>query len=149
MSDPQWTSWRGVTESGWYWWWDEDEDSAPVPVSILTDGHGFFFASLGQLGWVRSQSVQAMDGWWKRLPEPDVCAEIEWERTHVTEPVDWRIGLTVKPKYRSDPLKYEQGIVLEVLPDGTNGLSGKDGVLKIKMDSGQVILRRADEWMTA
>ena len=62
---------------------------------------------------------------------------------------DWRIGLTVKPKYRNDPLRYEQGIVLDVFPSGTNGIIDRYGVLKIKMESGAVILRPADHWITA
>lgn len=62
---------------------------------------------------------------------------------------NWRIGLTVKPKYRNDPLHYEQGTVIDVLPDGTAGLFDKAGVLKIRMETGSVILRRADDWITA
>jgi hypothetical protein len=62
---------------------------------------------------------------------------------------DWRIGLTVKPKYRCDPLRYEQGVVLDVHPSGFAGLEDRDGVLRISMESGAVFLRRADEWITA
>ena len=62
---------------------------------------------------------------------------------------DWRIGLTVKPKYGNDPLKYEQGIVVDVHPTGYGGLYDDNGVLQIQMDSGTVILRRADGWITA
>lgn len=80
MPEPQWTDWRGVTESGWYWWWDEDEDAAPVPVSILHDGYGMFFASTNQLGWTRSQPVEEMGGLWMILREPIVPGETERKR---------------------------------------------------------------------
>lgn len=62
---------------------------------------------------------------------------------------DWRVGLTVKPKLRSDPLFYERGVVLNVLPSGTGGLYDDSGILKISMESGAVILRRAEDWVTA
>jgi hypothetical protein len=62
---------------------------------------------------------------------------------------DWRIGLTVKPKYRNDPLRYEQGVVLDVHQDGYAGLSDPNGIIRISMDTGAVILRRADDWVTA
>lgn len=63
---------------------------------------------------------------------------------------DWRIGCSCKPKYRHDELWYERGRIIDVLPSGTAGLEDKDGILKIKMDStDRVILRRADEWVTA
>ena len=62
---------------------------------------------------------------------------------------DWRIGLSVKPKYRNDELFYEQGEVIAVLPSGTNGIIDRDGVLKIRMQSGTIILRAADQWVTA
>lgn len=79
MTEQQWTDWRGVDESGWYWWWNEDEDSAPVPVSVMFDMHGYF-ASTGQLGLTRAQYVSEMEGRWKKLPEPDVCKDIEEQR---------------------------------------------------------------------
>lgn len=65
------------------------------------------------------------------------------------KPGDWRIGLSVKPKFRNDDLYYERGIVLDILPSGTNGLEDPTGVLKIKMGSGNIILRKADDWVTA
>ncbi len=57
---------------------------------------------------------------------------------------DWRIGLSVKPKYRP-----EAGVVLDVLPSGTAGIVDETGVLKIRLISGTVILRGADDWVTA
>lgn len=62
---------------------------------------------------------------------------------------DWRVGLTVKPKYRHDPLRYEQGIVEAVEPRGTAGIFDPDGVLRIRLESGVVILRPAGQWVTA
>ncbi len=67
----------------------------------------------------------------------------------MTDKPDWRIGLTVKPKYRHDPLRYSQGVVLNVHPTGTGGIVDPHGVLRIRLESGSVILRPADEWMTA
>lgn len=66
----------------------------------------------------------------------------------MSESKDWRIGLTVIAKYRNDPLYYESGEIIDVFPSGTGGLEDKDGILKIKMRSGSVILRRSDEWKT-
>jgi len=62
---------------------------------------------------------------------------------------DWRVGLSVQPKYRGDPLHYVGGVVLEVFPPGTAGIIDETGVLKIRLASGTVILRGADEWVTA
>lgn len=62
---------------------------------------------------------------------------------------DWRVGLTVKPKYRCDELRYEQGKVIAVFPSGHGGIDDLDGVLQIQMESGSVILRPADQWVTA
>ncbi len=63
---------------------------------------------------------------------------------------DWRIGCSCKPKYRHDPLYYERGKIIDVLLSGTGGLDAKHGILQIRMDdTDQVILRRADEWVTA
>lgn len=67
----------------------------------------------------------------------------------MSEQKDWRIGLTVRPKYRNHPLYYERGIVEAVLPSGTNLIADKDGVLRIRMDSGTVYLGAADDWVTA
>lgn len=62
---------------------------------------------------------------------------------------DWRVGLTVKPKYRGHPLYYERGTVVEVLPSGTDGIVDRYGVLKIRMSGGSTILAGADDWITA
>ena len=62
---------------------------------------------------------------------------------------DWRIGLSCKPKYRHDELYYERGRIIAVEPSGTAGLEDENGILRIKMESGGVILRRSEEWVTA
>jgi hypothetical protein len=62
---------------------------------------------------------------------------------------DWRIGLTVRVKYRNDPLYYERGVVLSAHPNGFGGIFDPMGVLRISLDSGAVILRGADQWITA
>lgn len=62
---------------------------------------------------------------------------------------DYRIGLSCKPKYRSHELYYERGKIIETHPDGTGGLSDKDGILRIQMESGKTFLARADDWQTA
>ena len=62
---------------------------------------------------------------------------------------DWRIGLTVKPKYRNGPLYYERGKVLEVCESGTASIEDETGVLRIQLDSGTVIMRGADDWISA
>jgi hypothetical protein len=64
--------------------------------------------------------------------------------------LDWRIGLTVKPKYRGHELFYERGTVRDVHPSGTGGLSDCDGILRIELvGSGRTFLARASDWMTA
>lgn len=63
---------------------------------------------------------------------------------------DWRIGLACKPKYRTDPRYYERGEVIDVHQSGTGGVFDDAGVLRIKLDhNGEVILQRADDWVTA
>jgi hypothetical protein len=67
----------------------------------------------------------------------------------VSEKRDWRIGLSCKPKYRTHPLYYERGEILDVEPSGTGGIVDPNGVLRIKMQDGKVFLAPADEWVTA
>ena len=62
---------------------------------------------------------------------------------------DWRIGLSCKPKYRNHELFYERGEIVNVHRSGHGGIFDKDGVLEIRMQSGRVLLSRADEWITA
>lgn len=66
---PEWTR-ELPNEQGLWWWWNED--GLPVPVSIMYSGtDGSFFASAGQWGWNRHQSVKDMGGLWTRLHEPE------------------------------------------------------------------------------
>lgn len=62
---------------------------------------------------------------------------------------DWRVGLSVKTVSHSDSLYHYQAMVMNVYPSGHGGLSDKDGVLKLKLSDGRVVLRRASEWQTA
>jgi hypothetical protein len=63
---------------------------------------------------------------------------------------DWRIGLTAKVKYRTHARYYEGAAeIIDVLPSGTNHIADKDGVLKLKTITGEVILEPADNWVTA
>lgn len=62
---------------------------------------------------------------------------------------DWRIGLSVKPKYRNHELYCERGEVVDVKPNGTNGIVDEFGVLVIKMESGRVLMAASHEWVTA
>lgn len=66
-----------------------------------------------------------------------------------TENKDWRIGLSVKVKYRNHPRYYERGKIVDVLPSGTGGLVDADGILVIETETGAKILERADDWMSA
>ena len=63
---------------------------------------------------------------------------------------DWRIGLSAKPKYRSDPRRYDGPfIVIATHPSGEGGIIDADGVLRIKNGLGGVFLTPASEWVTA
>lgn len=66
------------------------------------------------------------------------------------EKQDYRIGVWVKPKYRTHPFFGKTGEIFDVLPSGFNGIQDKDGVLKVLMDgSGAVVVCGADEMITA
>lgn len=62
---------------------------------------------------------------------------------------DWRIGLTCKPRLRTHELYYEQATVRDVHPSGTGGYHDKDGVLRIELASGRMLLVPAGDWITA
>lgn len=62
---------------------------------------------------------------------------------------DYRVGLSVKPKYRTHELFYERGWIRGVSPSGTGGVFDDDGVLTIEMESGKVLLAPSNEWITA
>lgn len=64
---------------------------------------------------------------------------------------DWRIGLTVKPKYQTH-LLYGQmvtGKVVASFESGTAGIHDKNGVLAIRLNEKIVALEPADWWVTA
>ena len=71
--DPPWIKAKEVTESGEWWYWDGNEDNAAVPVTIMRSGHtgNDYFACAGQLGWSVAQSLEALGGWWKKIPYPE------------------------------------------------------------------------------
>jgi hypothetical protein len=62
---------------------------------------------------------------------------------------DWRVGLTVKARLRSNEMHYEPCEVLDVLPSGAGGIVDPAGVLKLKSPAGRVFLNPAGEWVTA
>lgn len=67
-----------------------------------------------------------------------------------TEKKDWRIGLSCKPKHRGHALYYEgPGKIISVQPSGTGGIVDRDGVLRVELPDGRIILAPADEWVTA
>lgn len=69
---------NALRESGgytdyWWWWWNGDEDSCPVPVHVQWSGTGgYFFASVGQFGWNRAQTLTEMGGLWMKIVEPAI-----------------------------------------------------------------------------
>ena len=63
---------------------------------------------------------------------------------------DWRIGLSVKVKYRWHDLYYEPPhTVVDVFPSGHGGVTDKDGVLLLRGIEGNTFLAPADQWRTA
>lgn len=67
---------------------------------------------------------------------------------------DWRIGITVKPKYRNHIFFGMPGKVVAVFPSGWGGLQDDNGILQIELAGlfegmGRMILARSDEWVTA
>lgn len=63
---------------------------------------------------------------------------------------DWRIGLSVKPKYRTHERYYEPpALVVDTRPNGTNGIADQNGILCIKTMEGTVLLVPSEEWITA
>lgn len=77
-------------------------------------------------------------------------SQIKTRALKIDKRPDWRIGLSVKPKFRNHPHFGQTGEVIEVLPDGTDGIKDKDQVLKVLMNvSGAIILGGADEFINA
>lgn len=62
---------------------------------------------------------------------------------------DWRIGLRVKPKYRGHKLFGQIGEVIDCKDSGSYGIDDANGVLSIRMESGDIVVSGADKWVTA
>lgn len=70
--------------------------------------------------------------------------------TEDAERVDWRVGLSVKPKYRNHDMYYEPPArVVAVEQSGFGGIACKDGVLLLEGRFGVRFLASAEEWVTA
>lgn len=100
-------------------------------------------ACLAAIGYLTGGSILDKDG---------MIAVLREAVTTPGEPAvkrDWRIGLTVKARLRSDELYYERGTIVDVFPSGTAGIDDKNGVLSVKMDGGSTILAPAERFITA
>lgn len=64
----------------------------------------------------------------------------------ISSPPDWRIGLSVRPKGGVDLIDNKRGVVIDVLPSGTGGIKDRDGVLKIRLSCGMVVIRGSKDW---
>lgn len=62
---------------------------------------------------------------------------------------DWRIGLYVKPKMRSDVRFGQRGRVVDVFSVGTAQINDPDGVVAVRMDNGETVLSGAGRWCTS
>lgn len=74
---PQWLNWDQVSREVWdgdIWWHDNGDQIYPVNIAWCPTGE-YFFATLGQWGWSRSQPLKEMGGKWMpcREPEPDAA----------------------------------------------------------------------------
>lgn len=72
-----------------------------------------------------------------------------WDKISATPLPDWRIGLLVKPKLQQHALFGERGTIIQVHPSGFGNVIDKDGVVMVQMQSGDVILDKSDNWITA
>ncbi len=99
-------------------------------------------ACLAALGYIEGISV---------LDKAGIVATLKEAVTTPGKPAkqDWRIGLTVKARLRSDDLYYERGLIVDVFPSGTAGIDDPNGVLSVKMDGGSTILAPAERFITA
>lgn len=64
------------------------------------------------------------------------------------ETSDWRIGLCVKRKGSKQNSPKDEGAVADVMPSGHVGITDKDGVLIIRLDTGTMIVEPASNWKT-
>ena len=66
------------------------------------------------------------------------------------EHLDWRVGLSAKPKFRQHEKYYEPPArIVAVHGSGFGGLFCKDGILVLEGRFGVRFLALAEEWVTA
>ncbi len=61
---------------------------------------------------------------------------------------DWRIGLRVTPKLRTDSLFSRVGEIVNVLPSGSFGVTDPNGVVVVRILN-ELVISPAERWMTA
>ena len=86
---------------------------------------------------------------WPPVPDDPIYDEEYLTMNTEETKKDYRIGLSVKAKYRTADFYYDRGVVVEVYPSGTGGIVDPDGVIAVKHDSGIVRLHGADALVTA
>ena len=107
----------------------------------------FFQSSASTQAWASYKLAQAITEKFEGIAKPQAKYG---SITEPTQSMDWRIGLSAKVKYRTHSRYYEgPAEIIGVLPSGTNGIADKDGVLKLKTSTGEVILEPSDNWVTA
>lgn len=75
--------------------------------------------------------------------EVDKLGDREWPDA------DWRVGLSVKPKYRNDVLFGKVLTCVAAAPSGEHGIDDPDGVLFVQELNGRGFWSPADRWVTA
>ena len=73
------------------------------------------------------------------------------------EKPDWRIGILAKSKFKEDGSFYSfaerndqpPSRIIDVLPSGSGGITDTGGVLMLRLETGQIILARSQDWVTA
>ena len=80
-------------------------------------------------------------------PQGGVTAgAVSWD---MCKDADWRVGLKVAGKFVGH-LHYERvGQVLAVFPSGHLGIADPNGVLAVKLHTGEIIIDGSEEWRTA
>ena len=75
----------------------------------------------------------------------DYKEKITQVNTNMNINKDRRIGRKCRPRLNTHPLFYERGIVHDILEETDN----IDAIIKIEMDSCNIIIERANDWITA
>lgn len=73
LREVTWYTWDQVNREihdGDIWWHDNGDQIFPVNIMWCPTGK-YFFASLGQWGWTRSQTLKEMGGFWTPCIEPE------------------------------------------------------------------------------